>query len=98
MSKTQLGVSQALYLSNGSVGEVLSRDLIQSLWQYLNNSVTLYLRYTSGFGSGVNVNRAVRSKQVSLSASSRNFSCSTGCVYTIDLHQEKISHFKQFKL
>jgi len=98
MSKTQLGVSQSLYLSNGSVGKVLCRDLIQSLWQYLNNSVTLYLRYASNFCSGVNVNRALRGKQVSLSASSRNFSRSTGCVYTIDLHQEKISHFKQFKL
>lgn len=94
MSKTQLGVSQRLYLSNGSVSKVLSRDLIQSLWQYLNNSVTLYLRYTSGFGSGINVNWALIGKQVSLSTSSRNLSCSTGRVYTIDLHQEKISwHF-----
>ena len=94
MSKTQLGVSQSLYLSNGSVSKVLCRDLIQSLWQYLNNSVTLYLGYTSNFGSGVNVNWALIGKQVSLSTSSRNLSCSTGCVYTIDLHQEKISwHF-----
>lgn len=94
MSKTQLGVSQSLYLSNGSVSKVLCRDLIQSLWQYLNNSVTLYLGYTSFFGSGVNVNWAKVSEQVSLSTSGRNFSCSTGCVYTIDLHQEKISwHF-----
>lgn len=94
MSKTQLGVSQSLYLSNGSVSKVLCRDLIQSLWQYLNNSVTLYLGYTSFFGSGVNVNWALIGKQVSLSTSSRNLSCSTGCVYTIDLHQEKISwHF-----
>ena len=91
MSKTQLGVSQSLYLSNGSVGKVLCRDLIQSLWQYLNNSVTLYLGYASFFCSGVNVNWAEVSEQVSLSTSSRNLSCSTGRVYTIDLHQEKIS-------
>lgn len=94
MSKTQLGVSQSLYLSNGSVSKVLCRDLIQSLWQYLNNSVTLYLRYASNFCSGVNVNRAKSGKQVCLSTSSRNVSLSTGRVYTIDLHQEEIScHF-----
>lgn len=94
MSKTQLGVSQALYLSNGSVSKVLCRDLIQSLWQYLNNSVTLYLGLTTNFGGGVNVNRAKSGKQVCLSTSSRNVSLSTGRVYTIDLHQEEIScHF-----
>jgi hypothetical protein len=33
-----------------------------------------------------------------LSTSRSNFSRSTGCVYTIDLHQEKISwHCLQFK-
>ena len=94
MSKTQLGVSQSLYLSNGSVSKVLCRDLIQSLWQYLNNSVTLYLGLTTNFGSGVNVNRAKSGKQVCLSTSGRNVSLSTGRVYTIDLHQEEIScHF-----
>jgi len=94
MSKTQLGVSQGLYLSNSSVGKVLRRDLIQTLRKDFDDSVTLYLRYTSGFGSGVNVNRAKSGKQVSLSTSSRNVSLSTGRVYTIDLHQEEIScHF-----
>jgi len=94
MSKTQLGVSQGLYLSNGSVSKVLRRDLIQSLRKNFDNSVTLYLGLTTNFGGGENVNRAKSGKQVSLSTSSRNVSLSTGRVYTIDLHQEEIScHF-----
>ena len=85
-----LGVSQRLYLSNSSVGKVLRRDLIQSLWKNFNNSVTLYSRLTTGFCGRVNVDALV-SEQVRLSASRSNLSLSAGCVYTIDLHQEKIS-------
>ena len=90
MSRTQLGVSQGLYLSNSSVGKVLRRDLVQTLRKDFYNSVTLYLGLTTNFCSGINVNTLV-AEQVSLSTSSRNVSLSTGRVYTIDLHQEKIS-------
>lgn len=89
----RLGVSQRLYLSNSSVGKVLRRDLIQSLWKNFNNCVTLYLGYPASLGSGVNVNWALRSKKICLSTSSSDFCASAGRVNSVNLHQKQISHF-----
>lgn len=89
----RLGVSQGLYLSNGSVGKVLRRDLIQSLWKNFNNCVALYLGYTASLRCGVNVDWALSGKQVCLSASRSDFSCSAGRINSVNLHQKQIRHF-----